>query len=91
MTTYGSLGNNFQFLTTMVATFIGDNFLGGNFQWGDFQRGEISEKGNFIGRYFHKGAIFIGGNFLGGNFSGGNFLGGNFHGAVKMIDVQNMM
>ena len=39
-----------------------------------------------MGRYFHKGAIFIGGNFLEGNFSGGNF-----HGAVKMIDVQNIM
>ena len=60
MTTYGPHGNNFQFLTTMVATFIGDNFLGvnflgGNFQGGDFQRGEISEGGTFIGGYFHRG------------------------------------
>ena len=64
MTTYGPHGNNFQFLTTMVATFIGDNFLGvnflggnflgGNFQGGDFQMGEISEGGTFIGEYFHR-------------------------------------
>ena len=62
MTTYGPHGNNFQFLTTMVATFIGDNFLGVNFVevifWGaifkwaifrgrKFQREEISEGGNF--------------------------------------------
>ena len=80
MATYGPYGNNFQFLTTIVATFIGDNLLGGNFlgviflgdsfQGGDFQRGEISEDGTFIGGYFHRG------QFSGGNFSGGNFFGG---------------
>ena len=57
MTTYGLLGNNFQFLTTMMETFIGDNFLGVSFlrvifmkaifketifSAGNFQRGELS-------------------------------------------------
>ena len=60
MATYRPYGNNFQFLTTTVATFIGNNFLvvnflGGSFQGGNFQRGEISEGGTFIGGYFHRG------------------------------------
>ena len=63
ITTYGPYGNRFQFLTTMVATFIGENFLGVNFLGmiflgaifkGGIQRGRISEGGIFIGGYFHK-------------------------------------
>ena len=71
MTTYGPHGNNFQFLTTMVATFIGDNFLGVNFL------GVI-----FLGAIF-KGAIFRGGHFHGGQFSQvANFLGEIFQEAI---------
>ena len=67
MITYGLHGNNFQFLVTMVATFIEDNFLGVNFlgviflgaifKGGggvDLQREEFSEEGTFIGGYFHR-------------------------------------
>ena len=57
LTTYGPLGNNFQLLTTMVATFIGDNFLGINFL------GVI-----FLGKIF-KGAIFRRGKFQRGKLS----------------------
>ena len=63
MTTYGPHGNNFQFLTTMVATFHTGQFSWGNFHGGDFQRGEISEGGTFIGGYFYSG------QFSGGQFS----------------------
>ena len=64
MTAYGLHGNNFQFLTTMVATFIGDNFLRVNFLGVIFlraifkeaiQKGEFSEGETFIGGYFHRG------------------------------------
>ena len=51
MATYRQYGNNFQFLATMVATFIGDKFLGVNFL------GII-----FLGAIF-KGAILRGEEF----------------------------
>ena len=59
MITYGLHGNNFQFLVTMVATFIEDNFLGVNFL------GVI-----FLGVIFKGGG---GGSSEGGIFRGGNF------------------
>ena len=69
MTTYGLHGNNFQFLTIMVANFIGDNFLGVNFlgviflwaiskrtifRGGDLQRRELSQVGIFIRDNFNR-------------------------------------
>ena len=60
MTTYGPHGNNFQFLTTMVATFIGDDFLGVNFL-GVIFLGAIFRGGNIHRWVFSQGAIFWGG------------------------------
>ena len=57
MTTYGSHGYNFQFLTAMVANFIGDNFLGVNFL-----------KVIFLGAVF-KREIYRGGKSQKGDFS----------------------
>ena len=82
MTTYGSHGYNFPFLTTMVTNFIGDNFLGVNFLKVIFlgavfkreiYRGGKSQKGDFswVG-------IFIGDNFHRWQFSGGQFFRGQF-------------
>ena len=79
MTTYGPHGNNFQFLTTMVATFIGDNFLGVNFlgviflgaifkgaifRGGKFQRGELSQGAIFLGEIFQRAIFGVGGGAI---------------------------
>ena len=91
MTAYGLHGNNFQFLTTMVATFIGDNFLWVNFLGviflgvifkGAIFRGGFSEVGTFIAGYFHREqfwlvAIFWGEIFWVQLFTG-QFSGGQF-------------
>ena len=61
MTTYGTYGNNFQFLMTMVAILIDYFFIFGREA---VRRGKLSS-----------GTLFIGGNFLGNNFQGVIFWG----------------
>ena len=66
MTTYGTYGNNFQFLMTMVAILIDYFFIFGREA---VRRGKLSS-----------GTLFLGAIFQGEGFSEvGVFIRGNFH------------